>query len=277
MSKIVFRFDIDTHKCIRNGVPNLLNISKKYNVDFTFFLNTGRAIDICDSLKQNKSKKDAEDCMLSAKEKFGLLDYIECAIFNPDILNYKESVKRLLESSCEVGLHGGSNHALWHRNAKKWSKEKLAKEILQAISKIKKIDSSYNLSGFASPGWNRPSLLPDLLQEYNFLYYGDWYSYGEKNIINKDTNPTLVGVNLLSKNGGIAYFENCIALGMNSEEILLDFIKFVETHPITIIYDHPYFAGCSLEIQKIIEECIVYSKKHNHEILTIGKLLEKYI
>ena len=42
--KLVCRFDIDTHKCIRDGVPNLLEISEERNVRFTFFLNAGRAI-----------------------------------------------------------------------------------------------------------------------------------------------------------------------------------------------------------------------------------------
>lgn len=37
MNRLVFRFDVDTHKCIRDGVPNLLEISDEMDVPFTFF------------------------------------------------------------------------------------------------------------------------------------------------------------------------------------------------------------------------------------------------
>ena len=53
--KMVFRFDIDTHKCIRDGVPNLLELFDKYNVPFGFFLNTGKSISLKESIKSMAS------------------------------------------------------------------------------------------------------------------------------------------------------------------------------------------------------------------------------
>lgn len=50
MSTIAFRFDVDTHKCIRDGVEHLLALSSKYEAPFTFFLNTGCSIDLKHSL-----------------------------------------------------------------------------------------------------------------------------------------------------------------------------------------------------------------------------------
>lgn len=49
MSYVVFRFDIDSHVCMKQGVPMLLDISKKHDVQFTFFLNAGRAVSIWDT------------------------------------------------------------------------------------------------------------------------------------------------------------------------------------------------------------------------------------
>ena len=40
--KVAFRFDVDTLKCIKYGVPKLVNISEKNNVSFTFFMNFGK-------------------------------------------------------------------------------------------------------------------------------------------------------------------------------------------------------------------------------------------
>ena len=53
--KVAFRFDVDTLKCIKYGVPKLVNISEKNNVSFTFFMNFGKSIDRKEAFK-NKSK-----------------------------------------------------------------------------------------------------------------------------------------------------------------------------------------------------------------------------
>lgn len=114
--RLAFRFDIDTHKCIRDGVPKLLDISRQYDVPFTFFLNAGKAVSILDSLKKLYSKKSSsieQYEMMSAMQKLGKIDYMIAAFTNPKISDYKSQIKRLLISGCEVGLHGGKNHSLW--------------------------------------------------------------------------------------------------------------------------------------------------------------------
>jgi hypothetical protein len=40
MKYFCFRFDVDTPKCIKKGVPNLISLSKKLDVPFTFFIKT---------------------------------------------------------------------------------------------------------------------------------------------------------------------------------------------------------------------------------------------
>ena len=42
MKYIAFRFDIDTHKCIQVGVPNLIRLATELDTPFTFFINMGR-------------------------------------------------------------------------------------------------------------------------------------------------------------------------------------------------------------------------------------------
>lgn len=145
MKKLVFRFDIDTHKCIRDGVPNLLDIADYYNVCFTFFLNMGRAISLSDSIGGLFSKKEnlgdevysGQIQMMSALKKLGVKDYLEAAVLNPNLYHYKRQVSRLLESNCEVGIHGGRNHAIWHKHANEWDLEKLNAEIEWVFAKIR--------------------------------------------------------------------------------------------------------------------------------------------
>lgn len=95
-----------------------MNISRQYDVAFTFFLNMGRSISVINSLKDifldKKSKSyEAEPQMMSAMQKLGKADYMIAALINPKISSYKLQIKELLESECEIGLHGGRNHAAW--------------------------------------------------------------------------------------------------------------------------------------------------------------------
>ena len=95
MAEIAFRFDIDSHKCIRDGVPILLDISKKYGIPFTFFVNAGRAISVSDTLRTAFSNHDIQEDsikMLSAREKLGTLDYLYAAAINPPMTKYNGSV-----------------------------------------------------------------------------------------------------------------------------------------------------------------------------------------
>lgn len=206
MKKLVFRFDIDTHKCMRERGPNLLDISGDMGVKFTFFLNVGRAVSIrdslCDILKSNCEEKsnariflsqaekrdlgflhDSDDDtdniqMMSAFSKLGFRDYIVAAIINPKNVSFKKNIKMLINSNCEVGIHGGRNHAVWHNHAYEWDKSRLRKEIEWAIENIKNIVGDYKPIGFASPGWVSPDGLDEVLQEMNFKYSADFRKMG---------------------------------------------------------------------------------------------------
>ena len=54
MKTVSFRFDIDTLTCIKSGVPKLIEISKKHNIEFTFFINFGKSINRKEVLRKKK-------------------------------------------------------------------------------------------------------------------------------------------------------------------------------------------------------------------------------
>ena len=182
MKKLVFRFDIDTHKCIRDGVPNLLKVSEENKAAFTFFLNAGRAVSLTDSLQEvfARNQAESEDAveMMSAREKLGNKDYLIAALCNPKIASYKSQIKELANSSCEIGLHGGRNHALWHKYAKEWDEEKVEDEIRWGINEVKKVIPDFCPRGFASPGWESPQCLEPVLERLGFEYYSDFQNRG---------------------------------------------------------------------------------------------------
>lgn len=274
MKKIVFRFDIDTHKCIRDGVPNLLKLSRKYNVPFTFFLNTGKSISLGDSMRSllktdNTNHNKGE--MMSAMQKLGIVDYIYAAIVNPSIICYKRQICELLNSNCEIGIHGGRNHAKWQNYALEWEQTKLTDEIDYAIDNIKKIKSDYTLKGFASPAWVHPDTLDKVLKKKGFLYCADYHGIGLNPVIINDKNKT-VGVNLLGEPGGVAFFENCRVKQYSTEQIINYVMEFIERHEVTVLYDHPYYAGVKEIdcISQIIEKIQI---RKDINICTLEQLL----
>jgi len=52
MKTVSFRFDIDTLTCIKSGVPKLIEISKKHNIEFTFFINFGKSTNRIEVLRK---------------------------------------------------------------------------------------------------------------------------------------------------------------------------------------------------------------------------------
>lgn len=187
--KIAFRFDIDTHRCMRDGVPRLLEISVEMNVPFTFFLNAGRAVSVKETLlhavnagltkyKEDSASRLAQAEMMSARKKLGNSDYIYAAVINPCISRYKDNLKSLYQSKCEVGLHGGKNHAIWQNHAMEWSRDTVREEIGWAISEVRKTLEGFKPEGFASPGWTKPDGLNEVLKDMGFCYSADFRNVG---------------------------------------------------------------------------------------------------
>lgn len=258
MKKLAFRFDVDTHKCIRDGVPRLLAVSYEQEVPFTFFLNCGKSISLIDSLKgmfHRESKRESSEKpeMMSAMQKLGMKDYLIAAFINPNISNYKTQIKQLFESNCEVGLHGGCNHAIWGSKTE-WSEEAIRQEIVWGLEKMRRIKADFAPSGFASPEWNGPDFLPEILKKEGFSYYGDFRCL-EQEPIKLDGILPIIGVNLLGEPGGVAFFENCRVRGLNDSAIVSMVMDSFDRLDTVILYDHPYYAGLNETgcIIKIIE------------------------
>ena len=274
MKKFIFRFDIDTHKCIRDGVPNLINLSRKYDVPFTFYLNTGRAVSFKDSMQalvHHASDSGQNIQMMGARQKLGNGDYLIAAILNPIVSKYQKQIKLLLESKCEMGIHGGDNHALWQLYADQWTEEKIAEEIQRAVARIRNIDPNYSLSGFASPAWNSPECLSEVLKTMGFQYYADLHTFATTPIRTGGALPN-IGVNLFGEPGGVAFWESCRVKGMNDQEIVQLVDRVIDENEIVIVYDHPYYAGVQ-EIRSI-SQVLEHVLERGCDITTVQKIAE---
>lgn len=274
MKKLVFRFDIDTHKCIRDGVPNLLALAKEFQSGFSFFLNPGKAVSITESLKETifRTKRDKQAECMSAMQKLGLADYAAAAVINPRLTKYKSIIRNLHDSCSELGIHGGRNHALWHKHAGEWEEPRVRNEISWALKKMRDVIPEYQPKGFASPGWTSPVQLEKVLADFGFLYCADFRCGGGQNVLRKGKRLPYIGVNLLGEPQGVAFFESCRVKGCQEQDILDMVLRSIDRNEVTVIYDHPYYAGIKelACIRKIMEQV---KERKDAEIVTLEKLL----
>ena len=152
--KICFRFDVDTHKCAKVGMPRLLDLAKAKDVKLTFFVNCGQSIHLFESIKALFNKKpslaSASFPQLGARRKLGNLEYLRCALLNPQIVNYaRDAIRRAHAEGHEIGLHGGRNHELWGRFVDHWSEDQIRSEIQWGLDQLGQLDIKPSV--FASP------------------------------------------------------------------------------------------------------------------------------
>ena len=240
--KVLFRFDVDTVSCIKYGVPKLVNISNKYDVDFNIFMNFGRSVDRKEILKRkNKSSKGVEN-KLSTISKLGLINYMLTILVNPKLDKYKDEIELLINSKNEIGLHGGLNHGTWQLNGHNFDIKRLEKEINYGLEKAKKYNITF--SGFTSPGMTSNKLLGDLLVSKNFKYISDTYTF--ENESTEDSKKSIlkgiknINVNLAGPKG-VGYFEYYLSKKLEPKKIKEKLLNKIlnSDQDIFVIYDHP--------------------------------------
>lgn len=274
MKYFCFRFDVDTHKCLRDGVPNLIKLANELNVKFTFFVNFGKTFDHFSFIKSRlkSSKKNVHSNSLPAHVKLGLKDTLQVLLLNPTIGKHNpEILKEIVKSGHELGLHGGSNHEDWLKNASRWSSKKTEAEILWGYNQLRKYIRANTIYGFASPGFTTSNKVNRILSDLGFAYVADIHSDNPIEKIVKKNNLKLIPTNILGEPHGVGYIEHCRVLGMEDLQILSDFKnKLLKRKKLAIVYDHPYYAG--VEELNLIREMINIVKKMNFKIVTMREI-----
>jgi peptidoglycan/xylan/chitin deacetylase (PgdA/CDA1 family) len=274
MSDLSFRFDVDTHKCVLEGVPNLLKLARKHRVKFTFFVHVGRSISrkyflrdkIFPTPRQNHKN-------ISAVKKLGLKDYLITACLNPEIGSLgRDIIARCVKEGHEVCLHGGRNHEVWNQEVQAWSPDRVNNEIVWGLDFLADILPKYKIIGFASPNWKSHDVLHEILRKNSFLYVSDIHTNHPKQRVGARVGLHNIPVNISGEPGGVGYLEWCRASGLTDREILNDFADKLSKRKIfATVYDHPYYSG--VYETKMLSKMINLAKGKKFKIVTMSKLL----
>lgn len=264
------RFDVDTHRCVREGMPALSALGRRLGVPFTFFVNMGRAVSRIGVLGRRGNGSTA--AKLSARRKLGWREYLVAAALNPRVgAASGEVIVAARADGHEIGLHGGRNHAVWQREARRWSKERLGAEIDSVLPGLRALLGGRVPAGFASPGWTTHPLLPALLAERGFTYLADLHGHGQDSEIRpcagEATLPN-VRTRLTGEPGGVAYLEHLRAIGLDDAALERRFeVDLEAAGPLAVVYDHPYFAG----IQDLhgVRRMVEIALAHGYEVVPV--------
>ena len=131
------RIDLEADYGIRNGVPKILKLLKKYNFKASFYVVMGGESVFFEILKYRKKNIERKSSPLSKKEILRIL-------FKPkDFITENENIlKKILADGHELGIHGWK-HRPWLRGLEKIDVEK---HIILSKIKYKKIFGEYPIS-----------------------------------------------------------------------------------------------------------------------------------
>jgi peptidoglycan/xylan/chitin deacetylase (PgdA/CDA1 family) len=246
MKTCCFRFDVDTHACVTRGMPALLALAHSLDVRFTFFVNMGRAfnrrITLAKAFRRLVSREKLAH--VTAAAKLGLRDSLIAATLNPNAgLVSPETLRAAQKAGHEIGVHGGRNHAQWELAAHTWPEDRVRSEILSSLQAMQK-HSLLETTSFASPAWNTPPCLKEILPSLGFRILADTYDASARGIAREANGLTLVPTNITPGPGRAGYLETLGLRGMDEAAIAAHFkSQRAAQDRLAVVYDHPFYAG----------------------------------
>jgi peptidoglycan/xylan/chitin deacetylase (PgdA/CDA1 family) len=245
MKYCCFRFDVDTHACVTRGMPPLLDLAASLGVKFTFFVNMGRAFDRAITLRKAARRMLRRDNarQISAAAKLGLFDSAVAAALNPKAGAIAPDILRAAQKAGhEIGLHGGRNHARWEHYAQSWTADRVRDEVASSLRAMKESGITC-ITSFASPAWNSPACLQQVLPFLGFDTIADTYDATEENITQMGT-LSAIPTNITPGPGRAGYFETMRMNGIERGAVVAHFKEQLSTkRSLAVVYDHPFFAG----------------------------------
>lgn len=277
VERVLFRFDVDTTKCMQVGVPALLDFAKEEGVRFTFFVNMGRAVAYGNTLKSvvaGKRRRRENSVKLSVPRKLGLAWLLETLLLNKNVgLGSTAILKRALKEGHDVQLHGGTNHGAWIHDFYAWDKERIRREVEWGVEAFSRELGQFPYV-FSAPGWASSDVLLEILGEFGMRGSADRHGVRAQGVIVQE-DVVLVPTHFCGEPGGVGYFEHLVASGREKyinwlaewdEEARVDGQSFMS------VYDHPAFAGG--EGLVLLQMAVGWAKSRNMEFATFKEIVE---
>ena len=258
---LALRFDVDSVRCLEEGIPRLMELSRTWGVPFTFFANMGYSFNWAHNVRHFLGKRlgisrverpveSALPCYsLPTSAKLGLHGVLKTVLLNPRLGDrYRSVLDDLHRDGHELGLHGGTDHVVWQRSLPDLDDGAIRRLLMPAYETFA---SRYGCPvGFASPGFVHNTTVLRLLEELRFEYSSDMP--GEEPF-----RPSRDGggswrhfqapVNVIGA-GRVPLIEEGLALALSHDEIIGRCVRQIRKRKYALLYGHPYVEGVHAEI-----------------------------
>lgn len=276
MNIAALRIDIDSKKGLDFGVPLLLNLFSRLNVNATFFVNMGTQWNlktVFNTLFRSFKEISSSKNKIGLISKFGFIDFLKLLIHPKQEVgnsNYA-MIREIKRAGHDVGLHGGIDHSIWLRNYKNFSEGEIERFIMPAYSSIKEC-LAMPPKGFASPGFVSDKKLLSVLSRLNFDYVSDEFSDQPYYIKIDSKNILQIPI---TAGREIPLIEYYAAQGLTDSSIQNEILKMIykkkeEDKPF-IWYIHALFEP--IKKLRVLENLMVNLKDH-FQIVTFEEMVK---
>lgn len=279
MNTLAFRFDVDSVRCCRVGIPHLMDAADRLGVRFTFYLNLGYTFNWGHTLRHVARKqlrrvasRTPGPPSLPTLTKLRAAGVLETMLLNPRLgTRFRTTFDRLFEAGHELGLHGGTDHALWQRALPDLSDQQLEDLLRPAYESFHRDYGKPR--GFASPGFRYDDRVLRLTDSYGFEYGSDMAgdSPFRPRVRGRELAHYQVPVNVVGE-GTVPLVEQMLALGHDDREIVGAAADAIRARSFALMYGHPFVEGVRADlIERIVREV-----KNTHEVVTVGEYLQSW-
>ncbi|MEX2048977.1 MAG: hypothetical protein WEB90_05310 [Gemmatimonadota bacterium] len=277
---LAFRFDVDSVRCLEEGVPRLMELARARGVRFSFFVNMGRSFNWAHNFRhfvvsghgRTSAVPGPRPPSLPTKVKLGRVGVLKTMFLNPRLGDrYRPILDALYAEGHELALHGGTDHVIWQRSLATLSRHQIDDLLRPAYETF---SSRYGApKGFASPGFVHNAHVYELLDAYGFVYSSD--ETGEYPFQPKDGDRTYrhfqVPVNVMG-DGNVPLIEQQLARGEREADIVASCAERIAGRSFALMYGHPYVEG----VRSSILASVIDAVAHTHQVVTVGEYLEQW-
>ncbi len=254
---LAFRFDVDSVRCLEEGVPALAELARAWGVRFTFFVNMGYSFNWTHNFRHFLGKRSRTSRVepgrprhsLPTLAKLGVRGVLKTVLLNPRLgERYRSVLDDLHRDGHELGLHGGTDHVVWQRSLPDLDDVAIRGLLMPAYETFA---GRYGRPvGFASPGFVHNPTVLRLLEELSFEYSSDMPGEEPFRPSRDGGRPWRhfqLPVNVIGA-GRVPLIEEGLALALSHDEIIDRCVAQIRKRKYALLYGHPYVEGVHAEI-----------------------------
>jgi len=278
---LAFRFDVDSVRCIEEGIPKLMDVGQRRGVRFSFFVNMGYSFNWAHNLRHFAKKRLGPKPVavgpavrsLPTKQKLGVAGVLKTMFLNPRLGDrYKSTFDGVHAAGHELALHGGTDHVVWQRSLGQLSDTDIDALLRPAYETFS--ERYGEPRGFACPGFVYNETVLSLLDQYGFKYSSDMP--GEEpfhpRVGDRHFSHYQVPVNVAGE-GNVPIIEQSLALGRPVSGIIDTCVEMISRRDFAMLYGHPYVEGVRAEIL----DAVLGEVESTHEVVTVEAYLDRWL